>query len=422
MGRVAAGAARCGRASCACSGRPGWLSPRQRRSRRPARASQRQRWLAAARQARRPAPRSRGTSPTGWPRPASRPSPPPRLPAPPVRGPSTAAGTNPPGAYQFSGSHWTKRSFPGKASDFVTSASASSTSNVWAFTFDGAVLRYNGHAWSQVKKFGREVDSGLTVSSSDAWVFGSTLGTWHYDGHGWTRMSTAAGMEGASALSASSIWAFGGTRVAHWNGHAWLRTNLASLLPTNTSLSHSFWRHLRVVGDQCLGRRYRRPPGRGRPAVLLHYNGHAWSRVAGNARSATRPDRRRRPRRRMDQRADRLSRHGTMEHYTGGKLSNAKLPCVARRTCSCTGRRSAKGSTAPLAIGVHPYVLQREDLHRRHPALRHLTNCLPRGPAPGCLGCAAPQAICDRMTGLIAKSCHLVTCALRPRSAFPASV
>ena len=263
-----------------------------------------------------------------------------------------SSGTNPPGAYQFSASHWTKRSFPGKGSDFVTSASASSTSNVWAFTFDGAVLRYNGHAWSQVKKFGREVDSGLTVSSSDAWVFGSTLGTWHYDGHGWTRMSTAAGMEGASALSASSIWAFGGTRVAHWNGHAWLRTNLASLLPTNTSLSHS--RLAGIYASSSTSVWLAGTGGRqdeGGPLVLLHYNGHAWSRVAGNAGVG-------------DPTGIVADGHGgawisvrtgfpgngTIEHYTGGKLSNAKLPASPAHLF-LYGMTTAKGSTAPLAVG-----------------------------------------------------------------------
>jgi hypothetical protein len=263
-----------------------------------------------------------------------------------------SAGTKSPGAYQFSGSHWTKRSFPAKASDFVTSASASAASDVWAFTFDGAALRYNGHSWSQVKKFSREIDSGLTVSSTDTWVFGSNLGTWHFNGHAWTRFPTAKGLEGASALSATSIWAFGGTRVAHWNGHAWLHTNLAGLLPKNTQLSHSGLRGIYASSATSVwvagtgGRQ-----DEGGPLVLLHYNGHSWSRVAENktlgdptgivadghggawisVRTGSPGD-------------------GVVEHYSSGKLSSAKLPASPAHLF-LYGLTTAKGSTAPLAFG-----------------------------------------------------------------------
>jgi hypothetical protein len=261
-------------------------------------------------------------------------------------------GTKSPGAYQFGGSHWTKRSFPAKASDFVTSASASSAGNVWAFTFDGAALRYNGHSWSQVKKFSREIDSGLTVSSTDTWVFGSNLGTWHFNGHGWKRFPTAKGLEGASALSATGIWAFGGTRVAHWNGHAWLHTNLAGLLPKNTQLSRSLLTAIYASSPSSIwvagsgGRQ-----DEGGPLVLLHYNGHSWSRVAedkslgdptgivadghGGAWISVRTGE---------------PGEGSVERYSSGKLTSAKLP-VSPAHLFLYGMTTAKGSTAPLAFG-----------------------------------------------------------------------
>ncbi|MGI9006470.1 MAG: hypothetical protein ACR2FU_09775 [Streptosporangiaceae bacterium] len=214
------------------------------------------------------------------------------------------------------------------------------------------MLRYNGHSWSQVRKFSREIGSGLAVSSSDVWVFGSTLGTWHYDGHSWTRLPTGAGLEGASALSAVSVWAFGGTRVAHWNGHAWLHTNLAGLLPANTSLSHSGLRAIyasSATNVWVAGTGGRQDEGG--PLVLLHYNGHAWSRVAENAAMG-------------DPTGIVADGHngawlsvktgspgnGTIEHYSGGKLSNAKLP-TSPPHLFLYGMTTAKGSTAPLAFG-----------------------------------------------------------------------
>ncbi|HEX9063840.1 MAG TPA: hypothetical protein VF843_01955 [Streptosporangiaceae bacterium] len=261
-------------------------------------------------------------------------------------------GSKAPAGYQFSGSHWTKRSFPAAAGDVVNAASASSAGNVWAFTFKGAVLRYNGSAWSQVKKFTRPVDSGLAISPSDVWAFGANLGTWHYDGHAWTRVTAAKGLESASALSASSVWAVGGTKVGHWNGHAWSFTSLASLLPKNTQLSHSRLAGVYAASANSIwvagtgGRQ-----DEGGPFVLLHYNGHAWSRagenksigdptgIAGDGHGGVWISIR-----------TGFPGDGTMEHYAGGKLSSVTLP-VTPAHLFLFGVTNAKGSTAPLAFG-----------------------------------------------------------------------
>src|ERR1700683_5589180 len=100
------------------------------------------------------------------------------------------------------------------------SSSSTSSTNVWALTnnFDNGgsrALWFNGHKWSAVKTFG-SLDGGiLTVSSNNVWLFG------------------------ASALSARSICAFGGTSVSHWNGSGWKSTSVKGLLPKNNELCGS---------------------------------------------------------------------------------------------------------------------------------------------------------------------------------------
>src|SRR6185437_15348398 len=96
------------------------------------------------------------------------------------------------------------------------------------------------HSWNVVKTFTQPINSGLTLSPTDTWVFGEpfspSLGTLHYNGRTWTKLATGAGLEGASALSATSIWAYGVSSVAHFNGHAWKRTSVARLLPKSNKI------------------------------------------------------------------------------------------------------------------------------------------------------------------------------------------
>ena len=262
-----------------------------------------------------------------------------------------SVGSKAPGAYQLSGANWLSRPFPAKSGDVVEAAASSSASNVWAFTFKGQVLRFNGSSWAAVKKFSKPIDSGVVLSSTNVWVFGAT-GTWHYNGHSWAHAGSGSGLVGGSALSASSIWACGGTSVAHWNGSTWTKTSVASLLPKNTQLSHS-----RMVGIYAasasnvyaVGSGSRQDEGG--PLVLLHYNGHAWSRVAENTSLgdpvAVIPDgsgglwipvRTGFP------------GDGSMEHYAHGKLGSAKLPFSPPHLL-LFGAAIGKGTTAAYAVG-----------------------------------------------------------------------
>jgi len=139
-----------------------------------------------------------------------------------------------------------------------------------------------------------------------------------------------------SALSAGSVWAFGGTSVAHWNGHVWARTSVRGLLPAKQLLNspavaavyaqsaNSVW----AVGDG-----YRQDEGG--PVVVLHYNGHRWSRVARSnvlgypAAPQLAPDGHGGLWIPVGPTAGGTNAH--LLHYAGGHLTSAVLPSGANR-------------------------------------------------------------------------------------------
>lgn len=259
-------------------------------------------------------------------------------------------------AYHFNGSSWRRRPFPISASDSVTSASSSSASNVWALAFPGTVVRFNGHAWKTVRSFRGLAGSVLAVSKSSAWVFGAqgpgSAGTWHFNGRSWARVRSGAGLNGGSVLSASSIWGFGGTNVAHWNGRTWKKTSVARLLPKNTQLSHSFVAGiLAVSGSNVYAVASGGRQDEGGPLVLLHFNGRHWRRVA-QAGSLGGP---------VAVIGDGhgglwipvmtgFPGNGSIEHYSGGKLTSATLP-VSPPHLALFGAANGPRGTAALAVG-----------------------------------------------------------------------
>jgi hypothetical protein len=199
-------------------------------------------------------------------------------------------GISKPTAWKRSGGSWRQVSFPGRSGEEVVAAEASSATNVWAFTDAGGTaraLRWNGSSWSAERSFAGQIGGAVVISASDVWVFGehifpgSGLGTWHYNGHAWAKVGSGHGLEGASALSARSIWAFDGAKVAHWNGHTWTRTSVAGLLPAKQELNDPA-----VVGIDAQSKDSVYAIGSGNledeggPTVILHYNGHSWAKVA----------------------------------------------------------------------------------------------------------------------------------------------
>src|SRR6516162_9317639 len=120
-------------------------------------------------------------------------------------------------AWERNGSTWTQVPFPSQNDEMVVAASASSATNVWAFTQEFGIsraLRWNGQHWAVVRSFSRSIGGAVVLSPSDVWVFGTdeipgaSLGAWHYNGRTWTKVATGHGLEGGSGRSATDIWAF----------------------------------------------------------------------------------------------------------------------------------------------------------------------------------------------------------------------
>lgn len=196
-----------------------------------------------------------------------------------------------PTAWRRSGSTWTRIPFPAQANERVVAAGATSATDVWAFTAGGGksrALRWNGHAWTVQRSFAQQIGGATVISPGDVWVFGQPfvpgagLGAWHYNGHAWSHVASGHGLEGGSALSAHDVWAFDGSDIAHWNGSTWSRTSVAHLLPARQQLNDPM-----VTGVFAQSRHsvYAVANGNdedeGGPMVILHWNGHQWSKLAG---------------------------------------------------------------------------------------------------------------------------------------------
>jgi hypothetical protein len=249
-------------------------------------------------------------------------------------------GINGPAAWHRNGGTWTEVRFPGRSGETVVAAGASSPSDVWAFTDVGTgsrALRWNGHTWSVVTTFRNPIGGAAVLGRNDVWVFGQPgiieqLGAWHYNGHTWSRV--ARNLDGGSALAANNVWAFSGTSVDHWNGRTWASTSVKGLLPSKVQLNFP---EVTGIYAQSPGNVYAIGNGNrqdeGGPTVVLHYNGHNWSRVAeGDFGYGTLPS----------QQISTDGRGGLwlpmpgvlgapsfMAHYANGTLTAVKLPAGA---------------------------------------------------------------------------------------------
>jgi len=186
------------------------------------------------------------------------------------------------------GTSWRQVPFPGR-NGYVNAAAASSPSNVWAAFRSGTgtaqVDHWNGRKWAVAGHFAAEV-TGLTVlGPGDVWAFGGGAsggeGVFHFNGHDWTKVAST--LQGGSAVSDKSVWAYAGTQVAHYDGRKWTATSLAGLFPAGHGLpvAPALTGVLAISPGNvyATGVGWRSVDGGGL-AVVLHYNGHSWRRVA----------------------------------------------------------------------------------------------------------------------------------------------
>ena len=267
-------------------------------------------------------------------------------------------------AYQRVGATaWQKVAFPGH-NGYVDAAAASSPSNVWAAfrsTTGGALVdRWNGKRWTVVKSFPSEVTELSVLGPNDVWAFGGGAsageGVFHFNGHGWTKVAST--LQGGSALSDRSVWAFSGTQVAHYNGHKWTATNVAKLFGPSGGEPYSPG----LDGIIALGPDNVYATGKGwgdvggGPAVVLHFNGRSWSRVAAgltviNAGVSLASD----GKGGLWFVADTHENYEELLHYSAGKLTNANEPFMS--VADIPGTAEALGGNATV-LATSPVVYQ----------------------------------------------------------------
>jgi hypothetical protein len=271
-------------------------------------------------------------------------------------------------AWERTGSTWKQVTFPGKSTEYVALAGATSPSNVWAFANDvsfssSRVLRWTGSKWAVVRTFGGNIVGATVLSSKDVWVFGEAesfvpaIGVWHYDGRTWKQVAKNIG--GGSALSDHDVWAFTKTSVEHWNGKKRTATSVKNLLP---AVQRGGLNDPRLVGILALSDSdvfaigSAEAQDEGGPVVVLQYNGHKWvKRATGEfgygpldgfsydgSGGLWLP---------MDGPVDGTS---YLVHYAAGKLTKAALP-VNPATITIRSVARIPGTTGQLAGGfTHP--------------------------------------------------------------------
>ena len=219
--------------------------------------------------------------------------------------------------------HWNGRTWrqvaspsPGSFADDLSSVRRVSATNVWAVgLYAGSdirdrslILHWNGRAWSRVASPnpGRQSDSlsGLSaVSASSVWtteLYTNSSGTSgtsqivHWNGRAWSK--AAAGPSGSdlvdvSVSSATNGWAVGsdakGLSLAmRWNGRTWKRVATPNLKPGQLTNALQSVTAVSPTGAWAVG--YAEDLFNfDSTAIEMHWNGHAWSRMASPAPGGT---------------------------------------------------------------------------------------------------------------------------------------
>jgi hypothetical protein len=195
-------------------------------------------------------------------------------------------------AFERTGSTWSRMTLP-KGGVSVLVARAASATDVWAFASAGTgsqAMHWNGRSWSVAGRFGSAVDDAIVLGPGNVWAFAASA--WHYNGRTWSQVAGGTGLTSGSALSPTSIWAGGGSEVAHWNGNSWTRTSVARLLPpripgnlNDPAVSAMYAQSADSVYAIADGN----AQDAGGPIYVLHWNGRAWSKVASYGGDYTGP-------------------------------------------------------------------------------------------------------------------------------------
>jgi hypothetical protein len=189
---------------------------------------------------------------------------------------------------------------------FASAMAASSPSNVWvlADSSEGpgdltVAQHWTGKAWAKPTAFPEwaEMSALVTTGAGSAWAFGqlaspSASYVVHYNGTKWNRVSFPLYTQGASAVSASNIWAVGSWAlgkepkgaspfaVEHWNGSAWHEVPVPALkLPKGAQGVQAESVVAEGASDVWAAAYLTEGMGVGNGIVLLHWNGKKFTQV-----------------------------------------------------------------------------------------------------------------------------------------------
>jgi hypothetical protein len=213
-------------------------------------------------------------------------------------------------ATRWNGSTWLTLPQPPTVKGYAYSPgsgviAASSTSNAWVFTQadntgnggDFTVAqRWSGSKWVNQSVFPASdvITSSVTSGPKDAWVFGQNISssavpyTAHWNGQSWTKVSLQLTVASVSALFGSDIWALGtqvksgkllGFVAEHYYKGAWHTLPAPSFsIPKGDGYQAT---SIVAESDTNVWAAATLSKGEGvtEGIVLLHYNGHSWTRV-----------------------------------------------------------------------------------------------------------------------------------------------
>jgi hypothetical protein len=203
-------------------------------------------------------------------------------------------------------------STPALGFDAVAADSATDAWAVGSNLSGGAlVAHWNGTAWTKVRlRTSIDLSGVAAISPTDVWAVGNVVNSrtgvgtgriLHWNGSAWSQTGfpgPASSLSAIVATSATNAWAVGykhkGGQVLalHWNGHSWRTTRTPRIAGDLESVSATSARNAWAVG--IVGNGGGTGVGPTNTALILHWNGSAWRRVAahlprtlGNLRGVT---------------------------------------------------------------------------------------------------------------------------------------
>jgi hypothetical protein len=124
--------------------------------------------------------------------------------------------------------HWDGHAWTRFASDSIASlrgVSGTAGDDVWAAGQWGTLLHWDGSTWRHVESNTSNTFSDvLALARDDAWAITSEGALMHWDGKTWTRSpcDNSAGLMRIAGSGPGNVWAGGSDgNVLHWDGHRW---------------------------------------------------------------------------------------------------------------------------------------------------------------------------------------------------------